>query len=620
MNKDGIPIIDVIADGCWSKRSYKKNYNALSGAAAIIGKKTGKILFLGIKNKYCCICAKAAKEKMDPKEHRCFKNYDGPSTNMESEILVEGFKKSISMYNLIYGRLISDGDSSTYSKILEARPYPDVTVEKVECRNHVLRNFCNKLQALSTETKYNLQFRKFVTKNRILATRAVICKAIKRHKTGSDIQHLFEDILLSHLHGFGDHTKCREHFCDKLGSMEDLPKDFYFSALWQRISFITQNVASHARSLKQDVDSNIVERYHSIVAKYVGGKRINFSRRNSYQGRRRAAAVAFNEKKSISQLYKILNKGVSPRGKIKRLEEKRINKNARSMKYRKPKNRTLFNKKQDKDYGQDCLKPDMPLDLFEALKENFLDNLKKTEEERQNIERKTILQSDSGEWLELRRMLLTASNFGKVIKRRCDTSCQSFVKNLLYKNNIDHVLVIKHGKDHEKIAIRQLELQEGIKIEPCGLFIDQDLPFLGATPDGICGQVTIIEIKCPVSANKFGLEEAIKKKKLTFWKCKSNGDLEIVKTHQWYYQIQGQLHISKKTKCLFAVWCNERTPIKTELIMRDDRFWYEKMEKKLESFYLDCILPELVDSRHTRGMPLRNPVYIEEAIKKKKIK
>ncbi|KAL4721450.1 hypothetical protein ACJJTC_013649 [Scirpophaga incertulas] len=38
MNKDGIPIIDVVADGCWSKRSYKKNYNALSGAAAIIGK------------------------------------------------------------------------------------------------------------------------------------------------------------------------------------------------------------------------------------------------------------------------------------------------------------------------------------------------------------------------------------------------------------------------------------------------------------------------------------------------------------------------------------------------------------------------------------------------------
>lgn len=61
--------------------------NALSGAAAIIGKHTGEILFLGVKNKYCFICARAEKQKVDPSEHKCFKNYSGPSTNMESEII-----------------------------------------------------------------------------------------------------------------------------------------------------------------------------------------------------------------------------------------------------------------------------------------------------------------------------------------------------------------------------------------------------------------------------------------------------------------------------------------------------------------------------------------------------
>lgn len=55
ISKNGIPIIDVVVDGYWSKRSYKKNYSALSGAAAIIGKETKKKLFLGIKNKYCSI-------------------------------------------------------------------------------------------------------------------------------------------------------------------------------------------------------------------------------------------------------------------------------------------------------------------------------------------------------------------------------------------------------------------------------------------------------------------------------------------------------------------------------------------------------------------------------------
>ena len=39
----GIPIITVVAGGCWSKRSYKKYYNVLSGAAAIVGQRFGEV-------------------------------------------------------------------------------------------------------------------------------------------------------------------------------------------------------------------------------------------------------------------------------------------------------------------------------------------------------------------------------------------------------------------------------------------------------------------------------------------------------------------------------------------------------------------------------------------------
>lgn len=34
VNEDGIPLITVVADGAWSKRSYKHNYNALSGVVS----------------------------------------------------------------------------------------------------------------------------------------------------------------------------------------------------------------------------------------------------------------------------------------------------------------------------------------------------------------------------------------------------------------------------------------------------------------------------------------------------------------------------------------------------------------------------------------------------------
>ncbi|CAG4936655.1 unnamed protein product [Colias eurytheme] len=612
VNKDGIPIIDVIADGCWSKRSYKKNYNALSGAAAIIGKHTGQILYLGIKNKYCYTCARAENQNINSLDHKCFKNYNGPSTNMESDIIVEGFKESLRMYNLIYGKLISDGDASTYSKILRARPYSDFTVEKIECRNHILRNFCNKLQALVTDTKYNIKHRKVITKTAILRTRSTICKLIKKHKSNSDVQLLFEDLLISHLHGFGDHTKCKSYFCNNIGKTY-LPNDFILSPLWQRICFVVQNVAGHARSLIYDVDSNVVERFHSLVAKLVGGKRINFSLKNSYETRCRAAAVAFNEKKTISKLYKSINQEKSTQGRLKRLENKRIWKNLRNKENTKPKKRVFQKSKPDQNYGPDCSKPDIPSDILDNLKKHFLANLKKTDEERLLIERSTVLQSESSEWLELRRSILTASNFGKIISRRNNTSCHNIVRDIIYKNNIDHVLAIKHGKDNEKIAIKQLENQEGIKIEACGLFIDEELPFLGATPDGLHGDSAIVEIKCPLSAYKSGLDEAIAKKKVTFWKETSKG-LEINKNHKWFYQVQGQLHITKRAKCLFAVWSNAETLLKTEYILRDEIFWEQKMKKKLSAFYIDCLLPELVDPRYPRGMQIRNPPYIEEAI------
>lgn len=261
INKEGFGIIDVIVDGCWCKRSYKKNYSALSGAAAIIGKNTGEILFLGVKNKYCQVCALAEKSSFEAKEHLCFKNYNGPSTSMESEILVEGFKSSIEQHGLIYSKMVSDGDSSTYAKILEARPYPDITVEKIECKNHLMRNFCNKLQALTSDTKYLPKDRKKITKKSIMTMRAVIIKAIKKHKNNSDVHLLFEDILLCHLHAFGDHSKCRRYFCTHIGDCEGLQTDFYLSAVWQRINFIVQGIAAHSRSLIHDVDNNAVENF-----------------------------------------------------------------------------------------------------------------------------------------------------------------------------------------------------------------------------------------------------------------------------------------------------------------------------------------------------------------------
>ncbi len=43
---EGVPAITIILDGGWSKRSHKHSYNGNSGVAIIIGKQTGKLLYI----------------------------------------------------------------------------------------------------------------------------------------------------------------------------------------------------------------------------------------------------------------------------------------------------------------------------------------------------------------------------------------------------------------------------------------------------------------------------------------------------------------------------------------------------------------------------------------------
>ena len=56
---EGVPAITVIVDGGWSKRSHKHSYNAKSGVGIIVGEETGKMLHLGVRNKYCWTCSRA---------------------------------------------------------------------------------------------------------------------------------------------------------------------------------------------------------------------------------------------------------------------------------------------------------------------------------------------------------------------------------------------------------------------------------------------------------------------------------------------------------------------------------------------------------------------------------
>lgn len=95
----------------------------------------------------------------------------------------------IQSYNLlvlnivIYTYYIGDGDSSVTKRLNEVLPYGSgFNIQKIECRNHLLRNYCTKLTALAKKTSYPITVRKHILGN-ILRFRSDITKAVQYRKS-----------------------------------------------------------------------------------------------------------------------------------------------------------------------------------------------------------------------------------------------------------------------------------------------------------------------------------------------------------------------------------------------------------------------------------------------------
>jgi hypothetical protein len=74
--------------------------------------------------------------------------------------------------------ILGDGDSSVTKRLNEIMPYgPNFFVQKIECRNHLLRNYGTKLAVIVKNTKYPISIRNHIKKNPI-RFRSAITKAM----------------------------------------------------------------------------------------------------------------------------------------------------------------------------------------------------------------------------------------------------------------------------------------------------------------------------------------------------------------------------------------------------------------------------------------------------------
>lgn len=623
---DGIPHIRVTADGCWSRRSFGTNYASLGGVATIIGMRTQKVLYCGIKNKYCYRCSRAENNKTDSNEsgekgnHICFKNFSGSSTGMEQAAIIEGFQCSLKMHGVRYSHLIADGDSSVYKKLLEANPYGSACrVKKVSCKNHILRCFRRNIDKYCSTTSNKFQplvnAKRLIRAKRIKLSNAIdaACKS-RAAEEDQNASLLRADILNAPHHVFGDHEECAEYYCKKPRPANEINyiPELKEADAYKTLRGLVLRVADESDSLILNENNNKVESFNSVVCKVIAGKRVNYTGSSGYHGRSSLAVLLFNRQLPFRTLHKAECNNNSPGVISTRNENLMLRRRDLARQAKKSSKRRLFGQP-DEDYGL-AGKKDMLPEIYAEKVEEFMAELELSEEDRQQLEVNTRGQSGNSRWKQERCKRITASNFGNICKKGLKTSTACAVRSIVGNTFVGNKAT-RYGLEMESKAREKLQLDLDVEIEECGLVIHPTYSYLGASPDGLIGTDMVVEIKCPTTLadkTEAEAEEVISTggiKWLDF-----NGDLK--KSNNYFFQVQGQLEITDRETSLFVIYGPNYMHVQE--IARDRNFWNTKMLPHLISFFHNCLLPELVDSRLARGLSVRAVNYAGAPVESKK--
>lgn len=235
-----------------------------------------------------------------------------------------------------------------------------------------------------------------------------------------------------------------------------------------------------------------------LVSKFIGGKRVNYSYKGSYQGRCFAAGLSHGAGPSwhLSPWKSFQGRSPGHNFKKKIMSREKI-RAKRSLRYstQKPTRKAKKSAGPDKEYGPLAIEPDVEEHALTEKMNEVIKTLNDESKRAGQIERQTVGQHNNRLWKEKRLNRITASAFGQVVKRLDHTPCHNLVKSILYSRELNSENII-FGRLNEKKAITKYEAATGLKVEECGLFVSTVYPFLGASPDGLVGEEGLIEVKC----------------------------------------------------------------------------------------------------------------------------
>ncbi len=221
------------------------------------------------------------------------------------------------------------------------------------------------------------------------------------------------------------------------------------------------------------------------------------------------------------------------------------------------------------------LEPSVHMSETTEAERRHLQSLQVTWDMANTLERATRSQSSCEEWHQLRRPRLTTSRFREIcfVSNKCEGSLADRILKGTHQTK-----AMRRGLELEADAIWEYTQIKRVNHYPCGFIIHPDTPWLGATPDGLVFDPTeptpfgLLEIKCPNIKNYVDCPYV-----------KMNlGNMELKRSHAYYYQVQGQLLVSGMTWCDFVVSAEEDTLI--DRIYRDTEV-FKVIRDKVDRFY-----------------------------------
>lgn len=139
------------------------------------------------------------------------RNTNASSSEMETDIILEGFLKAEQTHGVRYTKFIGDGDSSVFPTLRESVPKWGRDIQKVECANHACKCYRSSLEKLVSDNPSYKGRGGLTEKMRKHLTSAARCAIKMRSKELNRklaIKRLERDLLSGPLHCFGYYDKC----------------------------------------------------------------------------------------------------------------------------------------------------------------------------------------------------------------------------------------------------------------------------------------------------------------------------------------------------------------------------------------------------------------------------